>query len=93
MRMKPKKTKIRVALLQFACVDGEVKRNFETLKRLLKKLKGPVDLIVLPEMWPSGFRVIDGKTLLRETDQALRELENYVQSKKCFLIGSHLTGS
>jgi predicted amidohydrolase len=83
--------RIRVALLQFSTVDGDVKRNFETLKRLLKKLTGPVDLIVLPEMWPSGFRVIKGETLLRETLQVLKELKSFVTKKKCYLIGSHLT--
>ena len=90
--MGKSKRQIRVALVQFETVDGEVKRNFQTLERLLKKIKGPVDLIVLPEMWPSGFRVIEGKALLRETHQALKELKTFVVKKKCYLIGSHLTG-
>ncbi|MFO1518746.1 MAG: nitrilase-related carbon-nitrogen hydrolase [bacterium] len=82
--------KIRVALLQFASVDGAVAANERTLFRLLRKLKAPVDLIVLPEMWPSGFRVIEGSVLLRETRRVLARLQEYARERKATLIGSHL---
>jgi omega-amidase len=90
--MGTQKTKIRSALLQFACVDGDVKRNLKSLNRLLEKLTQPIDLVVLPEMWPSGFRVIEGKLLLRQTDEALEEVRRFAKRKKCFVIGSHLSG-
>jgi len=87
-----KKRKIRAALLQFSSVDGDVKQNLKTLKRLLKKLTGPVDLVVLPEMWPSGFRVIEGKILLSQTEEALEEVKRFAKKKKCYIVGSHLMG-
>ncbi len=88
--MSEKKSKIRIALLQFSCVDGEVHQNYKTLQNLLKKLASPVDLIVLPEMWPSGFRVKEGKILIQETREVIADLSEFAKKKKTYLVTSHL---
>jgi omega-amidase len=87
-----RRKKLRVAIIQFPTLDGEVYKNYETLQRLLKKLNQPVDLIVLPEMWPSGFRVKEGTVLVKQTREVLNELSHFAQRKKTYIVGSHLTG-
>ncbi len=89
--MKKEKSKVRVALIQLPCLDGQVEKNFQNLLKLFKKIKKPVDLIVLPEMWPSGFRVLGGAELLKKTEAVLRNLEEIARKKKCFIVGSHLS--
>lgn len=88
--MKKQSKKIKIAVLQFSCRDGAVHYNFQALQALLQKVKSP-DLIVLPEMWPSGFRVKNGDELLKETDTVLNELAVYARKQQCFIVGSHLT--
>ncbi len=85
--------KIRVAVLQFAVSDGKISENFEKVSRLLKKIRRKPDLVVLPEMWPSGFRVVNGEILLRETQEVMKELAAFARKKSCYVVGSHLTKS
>ena len=87
------KNKIRIAVLQFACLDGKVSHNFQQASLLLNKIRKKVDLIVLPEMWPSGFRVIQGDELLVETKKVLNELSIYARKRGCYIVGSQLTKS
>jgi len=51
--------RLKVALLQFAVEAGEVEANFATAGRLLKKAveegETKPDVIVLPEMWNTGY--------------------------------------
>lgn len=85
--------KIRVAILQFSCEDGAVEKNFSKLEALLARLSQSPQLILLPEMWPSGFRVLDGKRLLQETEVALVRLAAYARKFKSYIIGSHLSAA
>jgi omega-amidase len=88
--MKKKGSRIKVAVFQFAAEDGEVFRNFETLQKMLARLKKRVDLILLPEMWPSGFRVKGGDLLLRQTRGVLEDLKKWAREKGVYVVGSHL---
>lgn len=89
--MKKQNKNIKIAVMQFASEDGEVQKNFRTLKALLEKLKHRPDLIVLPEMWPSGLRVLEGETLLSQTQKVLEEMAQIVRSWNTYIVGSHLS--
>ena len=54
---------LRVSLVQSELVWGNVKENLERFEELLAPLKGKTDLIVLPEMFTSGFQM-KGKELV-----------------------------
>ncbi len=85
-----KKQKIRIALVQLATEDGEIQKNHARFKKLLEKIKEKVDLIVLPEMWLSGFDLSHADQSIRETNWVLEDLKKIAQTKKCHFIGSHL---
>ena len=89
MALKRQKT-IRVAILQFASQDCFAQKNYETFNTLLKKLKRRVDLIVLPEMWLSGFDLSWSTKLVQETDRVLKDLQRIAQTKKTYIVGSNL---
>ncbi len=86
-----KRRYIRIALLQCSSLDGAVIQNFKKVKALLQKIRKPLHLIVLPEMWPSGFRVVEGRELLRQTQEVLKELGQIAKTLKTYIIGSHLS--
>lgn len=89
-----KKSKLaRVAILQLECEDGEVEENFSRVKARLEKLRRPLDLLLLPEMWPSGFRLVEGRKLLQQTKGALEQMAAYAREMGCYVIGSHLTSA
>lgn len=90
-RLMSKVRKIKITLIQFPCIDGKVAFNYQTLEKFLKKIKGKTDLLLLPEMWPSGFRVLEGSTLLAQTQEALDRLSLWAKKHKTYVIGSHLT--
>ena len=87
------KQKIRVAILQFSCEDAAVKKNFSKLEVLLGRLSKKPQLILLPEMWLSGFRVMNGEQLLQETENALENLAAYARKFKSYIVGSHLSAA
>ncbi len=82
---------IRVALFQTSSRDGEVEENFSKVEKLFHRLKNPPRLIVLPEMWPSGFRVVEGKKLLQQTEEILEKLVKHARELNSYIIGSHLS--
>jgi omega-amidase len=82
--------KWKVAMLQMDIAFGQPEKNIETIKRLVNQLSlgEPVDVIILPELWDTGYDLTrlekiadpDGeraKTLLREMALKL----------KCHVIG------
>jgi predicted amidohydrolase len=46
---------LRVSIVQYDIVWGEVKQNLLRLDKILSSAKGKTDLLILPEMFTSGF--------------------------------------
>lgn len=85
-----KNQKIKIALIQLATKDGEIQKNHARFKKILETIKGKIDLIVLPEMWLSGFDLSHANQSIRETNLVLEDLKQIARTKKCYFIGSHL---
>lgn len=85
-----KKTKIKIALVQFNSKNGEIEKNHETFKKILRNIKREVDIIVLPEMWLSGFDLKSASKSVQETNLVLEELKKIARIRKTFVVGSHL---
>lgn len=82
---------IRVAIFQTASAEDEVSKNFSKVEKLFHCLKSSPRLIVLPEMWPSGFRVVEGEKKLEQTEAVLQKLAQYARELNSYIIGSHLS--
>ena len=78
--MSPVGTKLRIALVQADPVWHDPAANRERLERLIETIETPVDLVVLPEMFSTGFTMcseamaetMDGETVAWLRAQAAR---------------------
>jgi len=78
-----------VGFLQFEIIPGDIHRNLEQVKKGLAKLDpSPQSLILLPEMWATGFVYEQLDTLSDAIPDLLAELENLASSYKIILAGS-----
>lgn len=75
--------------LQFEIIAGDIQKNFEQVRKALAELAPPPgSLIVLPEMWATGFVYEQLDTLSGEISSLLAELEGLASSHKIILAGS-----
>jgi rfaE bifunctional protein nucleotidyltransferase chain/domain len=81
----------RAAVLQFEVKTGESKTNLTTVKKLLQKC-APVSgtLIVLPELWASGFDYLHCRQMAEKTPALLLELQDLAGSFGLVIAGSLL---
>lgn len=78
-----------VGFLQFEIIPGDIQGNLEQLKRGLAKLDpSPQSLIVLPEMWATGFVYEQLGELSEKIPGLLVELEELAASLQIILAGS-----
>ncbi len=78
-----------LGFLQFEIIAGKIQKNLEQVRSALAKLApSPGGLIVLPEMWATGFVYDQLGMLADETPELLAELEKIASSYKIILAGS-----
>ncbi len=82
---------LNLAVLQFETQEAKPEQSFVRLQKILKKLKKPVSLIVLPEMWLSGFDLRQAEALLKITEETSQWLRAYAKAHSCFILNSHLS--
>jgi len=79
---------LRVSLVQANLIWGEVEANLQKLSPMLEPLAGLSDLIVLPEMFTSGFSM-EGKEKVALGAQRTREwMQEKAAKTGAFLLGS-----
>lgn len=80
--------KLHVALVQTSLVwqDPTANRNFFAAK--LEELKGPVDLIILPEMFTSGFTMNPGAIPIGEGQKTLDWMQAQAKKHQAAILGS-----
>lgn len=81
---------LEIALIQLASKPNDIGYSFRKLAEYLNTLRGKVDLVVLPEMWLSGFEIENVKAHAEQTSSALDFLKKWARKKRCHLIGSQL---
>ena len=73
--MKHPAPKLRVSLVQMNVSLGQPERNFARIKKLLARdLTTPTDLILLPEMWSTGYDFPHFSELAKSTPGLLEQL-------------------
>ena len=66
----------RVACLQMSLQQGDVDANLKEFRRMLAAACfSPDTLVVLPELWATGFDYANFDTLAEQTPQLLAELQ------------------
>lgn len=80
-----------VACLQVSLQQGDVEANLKEFRRLLESESFPADtLLVLPELWATGFDYPNIETLAKLTPQILAELEQKAAQHGLWFAGSLL---
>jgi D-glycero-beta-D-manno-heptose 1-phosphate adenylyltransferase len=78
-----------VGFLQFEIIPGDIHSNLEQVKKGLASLDpSPQSLVILPELWATGFVYDQLDRLSAEIPALLAELENLASSYNIVLAGS-----
>ncbi len=77
---------MRIVLAQLAPVPGDVERNLARVQALVRA--APADLVVLPELYLSGYRVGDSfpRLALRPNDPAMERLRAIAREGRTTLV-------
>lgn len=80
-----------VAVIQFEIETGAVRENMASLKKMLVDVNPAADtLIVLPELWATGFDYLNCLELAKVTPALIEELRIIAAEKSWFFSGSFL---
>ncbi|MCW5212169.1 D-glycero-beta-D-manno-heptose 1-phosphate adenylyltransferase [Desulfobulbus sp. TB] len=81
----------QVACLQMPLQQGTIDANFQTLQKMLATACFSADtLVVLPELWATGFDYANIASLAEQTPQLLKKLQQEAAQNKVWLAGSLL---
>ncbi|WP_461642795.1 amidohydrolase [Labilibaculum euxinus] len=79
---------LKVSLVQLELVWGNVDENLSKISNLLLPLKNQTDLIVLPEMFSSGFMMEDKSMIAPKAKMTLDWMKNQAGELNSVLLGS-----
>ncbi len=82
-------TKLKVGIAQFEVVKGDVKHNLEIVEDALVKMGDTnVSLVVLPEMWATGFDYENLAALSDRMDDVLARISEIAAKQNLIVVGS-----
>jgi len=79
---------MKVSLLQYDIAWMDKKSNLDTISKHLQSLNGKIDLLVLPEMFLSGFNMDAKAAAITEEDETIQALINLADTYHLGIIGS-----
>jgi predicted amidohydrolase len=88
-KMAMKNRKFKIHILQWTIQPGQVDRNLRKAESLLDRSNPDKDdLILLPEMFSSGFYYSDLKGMAGESDRVLAWMSGLASSRSVAMVGS-----
>lgn len=90
-------TDLKIALLPMQIEWGDKEKNFETLEREMQKLHPLTDLVVLPEMFSTGFQTGDKESIRplaeRNTGDTIDRLKSLAPRFNMGIAGTFIADS
>lgn len=81
--------KIRAGILQFRVIPGDIKKNCDAVKRALQEFhEHGVVLVILPEMWATGFDYKNLPDCAEKIPGVINTLKQFAQQYGMVIIGS-----
>jgi omega-amidase len=80
---------IKIAIVQFNVIWHDVKANLQKLNALLETLNTEVDLIILPEMFATGFTLLPEKLNIEEQFAVLNWMKEISVKFQTAIMGSY----
>jgi predicted amidohydrolase len=79
---------LKISLVQSDLIWGNVKENLTHFSRLIDNCNQSTDLIILPEMFTSGFIMHDKQKIAPYAEQSLNWMQEIAASKDSVVLGS-----
>lgn len=79
---------MKIALIQYAPIWENIDINIQTLTAKINQLESAVDLVVLPEMFSTGFSMNPESIAETENGKAVQWMIHVAQSKQIAITGS-----
>ena len=79
---------LRVSLVQLDLKWGNVEENLQSITRVISGLKNATDLIVLPEMFSSGFMMENKDQIAPKAEMTINWMMNQAKELKSTILGS-----
>ncbi len=79
---------LRVSLVQLDLKWGNVEENLQSIARLISSLKNATDLIVLPEMFSSGFIMENKDQIAPKAQMTINWMMDQAKELKSSILGS-----
>ncbi len=83
-------SQIHLALIQLKTYEKDPERTYQEFLKHAQTLQKPVDLIMLPEMWLSGFQLENSEEILQQTRHFIDALQKFAQTERTHVLGSCL---
>ncbi|MCB0395646.1 MAG: amidohydrolase [Flavobacteriales bacterium] len=83
---------LRITVIQTSLFWEDRKRNVEHFSALLNQVNAPTDLIVLPEMFTTGFTMKASELAEYQDGEGLRKMKEWASTKNAVITGSIITG-
>lgn len=80
--------KLNIALVQCTLVWEDPQANRENLERIINSVSPEVDVIVLPEMFTTGFTMTPGNIAKAEGEKTVAWMQAMANNKNAALVGS-----
>ncbi len=78
---------LKVSLIQGAITWHDPPANYQTFDKQIAELSKDVQLIVLPEMWTTGY-TMQAHKMHEHADRALQKMKKWAEQNKATVIGS-----
>jgi len=82
---------LKITLIQSEIVWENIEQNLENFDKRLVNITGQTNLIVLPEMFSTGFTMNVKQCAEKEDGKAVTWLKKQAENKNCVMAGSVLT--
>ncbi|MBI9052014.1 MAG: hypothetical protein JEZ00_21545 [Anaerolineaceae bacterium] len=84
--------KIEITLAQIQSEFGNPQKNFNRVNQIVNKIQPTTDhLLILPELWSSGFDLKQSHLHINADQEILQELSTLSTQKNIWIAGSYLT--
>jgi len=80
---------IHIAVVQYNVAWHDVKGNLSKIGLLIEKLNSEVDLIILPEMFATGFTLSPELINIEEQIAVLNWMQDFAEKYHAAIVGSH----
>ncbi len=81
---------LNIVLLQSDIFWEDTGKNLDHFSSMINNIREPADMIVLPEMFSTGFTVNTGKCAETMDGPSMHFLEETARTKNCLIVGSLL---